>query len=68
MHSLYVLLWMLVLLVATTKILAVKVGISIDQACLPCQPAWIVLCLPATYTPVEVDFLWTNMPRAIYFS
>jgi hypothetical protein len=31
-------------LMAATKILAVKVGASTDQACLPCQPACFVLC------------------------
>ncbi len=40
-----VLLLMLVLLVATTKILAVKAGKSIDQARLNCCPAYLVLCL-----------------------
>jgi hypothetical protein len=48
---------MLVLLVVAAKILAVKVGTSIDwpiclasqpalSACLPCQPTGFVLCLP----------------------
>jgi hypothetical protein len=36
---------MLILLVATTKILADKAGKSIDQARLPCRPFCLVLCL-----------------------
>ncbi len=43
------LLWMLVLLVAATKILAVNAGTSIDQAShLNCWPAYLVLCLIIT--------------------
>jgi len=37
---------MLILLVAATKIWAVEAGTSIDQACLPGQPARLVLCPP----------------------
>jgi hypothetical protein len=46
---------MLVLLIAAAKILAVKVGTSVDLACLPCWPAYLVLCLLA-FSLVEVDF------------
>jgi hypothetical protein len=45
---------MLVLLMAA-KILAVKAGMSIEQACLPCL-------VSTTSTLVEVDFLQTNKP------
>jgi hypothetical protein len=49
-----------VLLIATPKILAVKVGASIDLACLPCRPPYLVT-LPALFVPdtselVELDF------------
>jgi hypothetical protein len=45
--------------VATAKILAVKVGTSIDLSCRPYQPACPVLVLqfvPVTIVLVEVDF------------
>jgi hypothetical protein len=42
MEMLPVLLSTLVLLVATTRILALKVGTSIHPACLPCWPAGLV--------------------------
>jgi hypothetical protein len=45
-----------VLSMAAAKILAVKVGTSIDQARLPCQPACLVLdYLFVNTTSVEVD-------------
>jgi hypothetical protein len=43
-------------LVAAAKILAVKMDIFIDQACLPCQPAYLVLFCSATSALIEVDF------------
>jgi hypothetical protein len=47
---------MLVLLIAAAKILAVKVGTSVDLACLPCWNAYIVLCLLLAFSLVEEDF------------
>jgi hypothetical protein len=43
MHVLLALLEILVLFVAAAKILAVKVGTSIDLPHLPCRPASLVL-------------------------
>jgi hypothetical protein len=52
----------LVLLVAAAKILAVKVGTTIGQVCLPalsaCKPC---LCLQKAFLLFEVVFLQTNM-------
>jgi hypothetical protein len=48
--------------VAAAKILAFKVDKFIDLACLPCQPACLVLCLLQALTLVEVVFYLTNMP------
>jgi hypothetical protein len=47
---------MLVLLIAAAKILAVKVGTSVDLACLPCWPSYLVLCLLLAFSLVEEDF------------
>ncbi len=59
------LLQMLVLLVATAKILAAKVGTSIDQAC---QPTCLlfVLCPPLAIF-LETNFFQIEMLSAIYF-
>jgi len=55
---------MLVVLVATAKILAVEVGTSIDLACLPCWPPalfWFsILCLLIALNLVEVEFFATE--------
>ncbi len=65
-----VLLWMLILLVATTKNLA---GPYAHLASLPCQPVCLV-SLPALFVPTtntHVLFKWifcTNKPWASYFS
>ncbi len=40
------LLWILVLLVAGEKMLAVRAGTSIDQVCLPCQPTCLACLCP----------------------
>jgi hypothetical protein len=52
---------MLILLLATTTMLAVKVGTSIDQACLLCHSACLVspsaLFVPTSISIVYVDFL-----------
>jgi hypothetical protein len=51
--------------------MAVKVVTSIGPVCLPFQSACLVLAkkfVPATSAFVEVAFLQTNMPGAIYFS
>jgi hypothetical protein len=53
---------MLVVLVAATKILAVKAGTSIHPARLPCQPVCFAACLKALAL-VKVDFfLPANLP------
>jgi hypothetical protein len=61
-----------VLLVATAKIVAVKVGTSIDPPCLPCLPAgltWptaLVVCLPCLRPLIVLllVFLWISMPSS----
>jgi hypothetical protein len=54
---------MLVLLVGTARILAVKAGTSIDMACLSCLVPAIRTCSYWKWI-----FLQTNMPWAIYSS
>jgi hypothetical protein len=51
---------LLVLLVASAKILAVKAGTFIDRPSLP--------CFQLTSALVEVDFLGTNKSRAFFFT
>jgi hypothetical protein len=61
---------LIVQLVASPKIMAIKAGVSIDgPTCLVCPPALLVglLGLFPAVSVVEVNILPTNMPRAIYF-
>jgi hypothetical protein len=58
---------MFALLVAAAKILAVKAGTSIEQANLPCQPTFLVLC-PLQALLINYTLLQNYMPWAIYFS
>jgi hypothetical protein len=52
--------------VAATKTLLDKASISIDLACLPCQPTCFVglqaLCVATTNAVVKGIFLQTNIP------
>jgi hypothetical protein len=57
-----VLLQRLVLLVAVTKILTVKAGISIHPARLSCWPACHACQLTCQSCFAELDFLLTNIP------
>jgi hypothetical protein len=58
---------MLVQPVAATKVLAVKAGTSIDPACLPCQPACLVLCPLLALTPVKLIFLNLEALSNLFF-
>jgi hypothetical protein len=61
---------MLVLFLAAAKILAIKVGTSIDPASLPCWPACLALCQMKYQGLLLLKgiFFQTNMSLSIYFS